>query len=144
MRVLQPLLKSSLPYSYWLLFFRFPTAASSAAIRAYDDVHATTKDFSGQSLMKAEFNNAKLENANFSGADLRGVVFNGAVLTNANLHGANLSDGIGYLSDLSGADLGDAILTLQCCLSQNFRMLTGQILLCGSRSRTGVATMQIC
>jgi len=43
-------------------------------------------------------------------ADLRGVVFNGAVLTNANLHGANLSDGIGYLSDLSGADLGDAIL----------------------------------
>jgi len=56
-----------LPYSYWLLFFPASAqAASSAAIRAYDDVNATTKDFSGQSLVKAEFNNAKLENASLA------------------------------------------------------------------------------
>lgn len=99
-------------------------AASSAAIRAYDDVTVTTQDFSGQKLVQAEFNNASLEQANFSGADLRGVVFNGALLKNANFHGADLSDGIAYLSDLGGADLTDAVLVSAMMLKSNFRNAT--------------------
>jgi len=60
-------------------------AASSAAIRAYDDVNVQTRNYSGQNLIRAEFSNARLKNANFSNADLQGAVFNGSVLTNAKL-----------------------------------------------------------
>lgn len=96
-------------------------AASSAAIRAFDDVQADTKNYAGQDLVKAEFANARLINANFSGANLRGAVFNGSVLTNANLHSVDFSDGIAYLSNLSGVDLTDAILTSAMMLKSNFK-----------------------
>lgn len=96
-------------------------AASSAAIRAFDDVNVQTKDYSGQDLVRAEFSNARLINANFSGADLRGAVFNGAVLKGANLHGVDFSDGIAYISDLSETDLSDAILTAAMLLKSSFR-----------------------
>jgi uncharacterized protein YjbI with pentapeptide repeats len=96
-------------------------AASSAAIRAFDDVQADTKNYAGQDLVKAEFANARLANANFSDADLRGAVFNGSILTNANLHSVDFSDGIAYLSDLSGVDLTDAILTSAMMLKSSFR-----------------------
>ena len=99
-------------------------AASSAAIRAYDDVNVTTEDFSGQDLMQAEFNNARLAGANFSNADLRGAVFNGSVLKNANLKGIDFSDGIAYLSNLAGADLSDGIFTSAMMLKSNFRDAT--------------------
>lgn len=96
-------------------------AASSAAIRAYDDVKAAAKDYSGQTLIRAEFNDARLPQANFSGADLQGAVFNGADLSQANFHGANFSEGIAYLSNLSGADLSDAILTSAMMLRSKFK-----------------------
>jgi uncharacterized protein YjbI with pentapeptide repeats len=96
-------------------------AASSAAIRAYDDVKANTKDYSGQSLIEAEFSNARLEGANFSNADLRGAVFNGANLRKANLHGANFGDGIAYLTNLAETDLSDAILSSAMLLQSNLR-----------------------
>lgn len=99
-------------------------AASSAAVRAHDDIEATTQDFSGQNLIQVEFTNTKLANANFSGADLRGAVFNGVNLKNANFHGADLTDGIAYISDLAGADLSDAILTSAMLLKSNFRGAT--------------------
>jgi len=123
MRILRPLLEILL-ITLLALVTVLPSpahAASSAAVRAYDDVNNTTKDYSGQSLMKAEFSNAKLEDANFSSADLRGAVFNGSSLHNANFHGANFSDGIAYLSDLSGADLSDAVLDSAMLLRSNFR-----------------------
>ncbi|MBW4552372.1 MAG: pentapeptide repeat-containing protein [Aphanocapsa sp. GSE-SYN-MK-11-07L] len=111
--------------SLFLFAPRLPAqAASSAAIRAFDDVKNTAKDYSGQSLLKSEFGDAKLAGANFSGADLRGAVFNGAVLTNANLQGVNLSDGIAYLSDFAGADLSNAILDSVMLLKSNFRGAT--------------------
>jgi uncharacterized protein YjbI with pentapeptide repeats len=122
MRVLQRLLGWVM--TLWVMATALPLpaqAASSAAIRAYDDVSAATKDFSGQNLVRAEFSDAKLQEANFSGADLRGAVFNGAILTNANLHGVDFSDGIAYISDLSGVDLTDAILTSAMMLKSNFR-----------------------
>jgi uncharacterized protein YjbI with pentapeptide repeats len=96
-------------------------AASSAAIRAYDDVKATTKDYAGKNLIGAEFNDAKLEDANFNGADLRGAVFNGSSLSNANFHGADLSDGIVYNSNFAGADLSDGIFNAAMMLKSNFR-----------------------
>lgn len=96
-------------------------AASSAAIRAYDDVEASSQDFSGQNLVRAEFNDAKLAAANFSRADLRGAVFNGAILTQSNWHSADFSDGIAYLSNLAGADLTDAVFTSAMLLKSNFR-----------------------
>lgn len=96
-------------------------AASSAAIRAFDDVQANTKNYAEQDLAKAEFANVRLENANFSGANLRGAVFNGSVLKNANLHSVDFSDGIAYLSDLSGVDLTDAVLTSSMMLKSSFK-----------------------
>ncbi|NEQ27059.1 MAG: pentapeptide repeat-containing protein [Microcoleus sp. SIO2G3] len=96
------------------------TAASSAAIRAYDDAETATKDYAGQNLVRAEFSNAKLENANFSRADLRGAVFNGSILTGANLSGADFSDGIGYITDFANVDFTNAILTSAMLLKSNF------------------------
>lgn len=96
-------------------------AASSAAIRAFDDVQADTKDYAGQDLVRAEFANVRLANANFSGADLRGAVFNGSVLKNANLHSVDFTDGIAYLTDLSGVDLTDAVLTSAMMLKSLFK-----------------------
>ncbi len=96
-------------------------AASSAAIRAFDDVSVQQLNYAGQDLTLAEFSNARLAHADFSGADLRGAVFNGSSLKQANLHGVNFSDGIAYLSDLSGADLSDAILTSAMMLKSSFR-----------------------
>ncbi len=95
-------------------------AASSAAIRAYDDAEAV-KDYSGQTLIRAEFGAVKLKGANFSGADMQGAVFNSTDLASANLHGVNFSNGIAYLSNLAGADLSDAILTSAMLLKSSFR-----------------------
>lgn len=96
-------------------------AASSAAIRALDDVQAVTKDFAGQNLVRAEFANARLEGANFSGADLRGAVFNGSSLKQANLQGVDFSDGIAYITDFSGADLSNGIFTSAMMLKSFFK-----------------------
>jgi hypothetical protein len=105
-----------------LIMLPDPTlAASSAAIRAYDDVTGEVKDYSGQDLVRAEFSNARLKNANFSGADMRGAVFNGSVLTGANLHGVDFSNGIAYISNLSQTDLSDAVLTSAMLLKSSFR-----------------------
>ncbi len=99
-------------------------AASSAAIRAFDDVQLRTKDYAGQSLVQAEFSDARLEGASFEGADLRGAVFNGTVLKNANLRGVDFSDGIAYITDMSGADLSDGIFTSAMMLKSSFRNAT--------------------
>lgn len=96
-------------------------AASSAAVRAYDDVEADSKNYAGQSLIRAEFASAKLDGADFSGADLRGAVFNGSDLSQAKLHGIDFTDGIGYLSNFAGADLSDAVLTSAMLLRSNFK-----------------------
>lgn len=125
MNLIQPLLGILIAIVLWVT--AMPTvaqAASSAAIRAYDDVEATTKNYAGQSLIQSEFSNAKLANANFSNADLRGAVFNGSSLTNANLQGIDFSDGIAYLSDFSGADLSNAVLTSAMLLRSTFRNAT--------------------
>lgn len=125
MCVFQPLLSFLVALLLFITVSPLPAqAASSAAIRAYDDVNATSKDFSGQSLLQAEFSNAKLADANFDSADLRGAVFNGSVLTHANFHRADLSDSIAYLSDFSGADLSDAIFTSAMLLKSNFKGAT--------------------
>lgn len=97
-------------------------AASSAAVRAYDEAETSMNDYSGQSLIRAEFTGAKLQGANFSGSDLQGAVFNGSDLAGANLHGANLSNGIAYLTNLTDVDLSDAILTSAMLLKSIFGM----------------------
>lgn len=99
-------------------------AASSAAIRAFDDVEISGKDYSGQNLVQAQFANARLEGANFSNADLRGAVFNGSELKNANFSGADFSDGIAYITNMGGADFTNAVLTSAMLLKSNFRGAT--------------------
>lgn len=96
-------------------------AASSAAIRAYDDVEASAKNYAGQNLVRSEFGDSNLQGANFSGADLRGAVFNGAKLANANFHGVDFSDGIAYITDFANADLSDAIFNSAMLLKSNFK-----------------------
>ncbi|HIK18790.1 MAG TPA: pentapeptide repeat-containing protein [Leptolyngbyaceae cyanobacterium M33_DOE_097] len=107
------------------LVFHFLTppalAASSAAIRAFDDLETTAQNYAGQSLIRAEFGDAKLVRADFSKADLRGAVFNGASLKEANLKGANFEDGIAYITDFSGADLSDAIFVSAMLLKSSFK-----------------------
>ncbi|HEY9858865.1 MAG TPA: pentapeptide repeat-containing protein [Candidatus Obscuribacterales bacterium] len=121
MRVLRPLLGILICLLLLVTVPLSAQAASSAAIRAYDDVNATAKDFSGQDLAKAEFSNAKLIEANFSNANLQGAVFNGSVVKNGNLHGVDFSNGIAYLSNFSGVDLSDAVLTSAMLLKTNFQ-----------------------
>ncbi len=99
-------------------------AASSAAIRAIDDNETINKDFSGQSLVKAEFADANFKDANFKGADLRGVVFNGTSLINADLSRVDFSNGIAYLTDFSGANLSNAIFTSAMMLKSSFKNTT--------------------
>lgn len=121
MRVLRPLLGILICLLLLVTVPRPAQAASSAAIRAYDDVKAAVKDFSGQDLAKAEFSNAKLIEANFSNANLQGAVFNGSVVKDANFHGVDFSNGIAYLSNFSGVDLSDAVLTSAMLLKTSFR-----------------------
>jgi uncharacterized protein YjbI with pentapeptide repeats len=99
-------------------------AASSAAIRAYDDEATISKDFTGKNLQQAEFSDAKLSGANFSGADLRGVVFNGAVLSQANFNGVDMTDGLAYITDFTKADFTNAILNGALLLKSSFRDAT--------------------
>lgn len=125
MRILQHLLGILITLLVLLIMPPFSAeAASSAAIRAFDDVEATTQNYAGQNLMRAEFSNAKLKNVDFSNANLQGAVFNGSVLINANLSGVDFSNGISYLSDLSGVNLSNAILTSAMLLKSNFRGAT--------------------
>jgi uncharacterized protein YjbI with pentapeptide repeats len=98
--------------------------ASSAAIRAYDDVAIASKNFAGKNLQQAEFSDAKLSGADFSGADLRGVVFNGAVLTQANFKGVDMTDGLAYITDFTNADFTNAVLNSGLFLKSTFRDAT--------------------
>ena len=105
----------------WLLSTAPVWAASSAAIRAYDDVTVASRQFAGQDLSQAEFSGTDLGQANFQGANLRGAVFNGANLKGADLRGADFSDGIAYLSQFDGADLRDAIFSSGMLLRSSFK-----------------------
>jgi uncharacterized protein YjbI with pentapeptide repeats len=99
-------------------------AASSAAIRAYDDQATASKDFAGKNLQQAEFSDAKLSGANFSGADLRGVVFNGAILAGATFNGVDMTDGLAYITDFTKADFTNAVLNGALLLKSSFRGAT--------------------
>lgn len=96
-------------------------AASSGAVRAIDDFATSNKDYAGQNLIRAEFSNARLSESNFSGADLRGAVFSGSDLRNSNWKGVDFGDGIAYITDLSGADLSDAVLTSAMMIGSVFK-----------------------
>ncbi len=147
-----------------LSFLSFPltaqAASSSSISRSVGKELLSTKDFSGQTLIGAEFTNVNLENANFSNADLRGVVFSGSVIANASLHGVDFTNGIAYITDFTRADLSDALLVEAMMLRSQFDAanitgtdFTDAILdgtqvqkLCvrasGINSKTGVATRE--
>jgi uncharacterized protein YjbI with pentapeptide repeats len=85
-------------------------AASSSSVTRSILNEAGSEDYSGKSLIRAEFTSTILKNANFTNADLRGALFNGVLLDGANLHGSNFSSGIAYVSKFKNVDLSDAIL----------------------------------
>lgn len=96
-------------------------AATPRAVRSFDEaVQAETKDFSGENLIEAEFYDENLEGADFHDANLEGAVFNGATLHNANWRGVNFSYGIAYLTDFTGVDLTNAVLTEAMMLRSTF------------------------
>ncbi|ERN42611.1 putative low-complexity protein [Rubidibacter lacunae KORDI 51-2] len=95
-------------------------AATSTAVRSFNDAKVETKDYAGQSLIEVEFSGADLEDANFSDADLRGAVFTGSSLKNADFSGANFAYGIGYLTSFKGTDFSNAILTEAMLLRSTF------------------------
>ncbi|MDJ0800720.1 MAG: pentapeptide repeat-containing protein [Calothrix sp. MO_167.B12] len=114
---------------YWRVLVAFalavvmlfsPLSASAANRRAAGTKTVANKDFSGKSLIMAEFSKLNLENSNFSNADLRGVVFSGSLLAGSNLHGVDFSNGIAYLVDFKGADFTDSVLVEAMMLYSNF------------------------
>jgi uncharacterized protein YjbI with pentapeptide repeats len=105
-----------------LLWLPLPVhAASSAAIRAYDDVAILSKNFAGKNLQQAEFSDAHLSGADFNHADMRGVVFNGAELMEANFQDVDMTDGLAYISNFTGANFTNAVLNSALLLRSTFR-----------------------
>ncbi|MEC4805663.1 MAG: pentapeptide repeat-containing protein [Jaaginema sp. PMC 1079.18] len=107
--------------SFTLALPSIAQAASSAAIRAYDDIVVTSKNFADQDLRAAEFAEVKLINADFSNANMQGAVFNNVDLTNANWENADFSDGIAYLAQFVNTNLHNAILTETMLLRSTFK-----------------------
>lgn len=161
---LQPFLIFCLGFCSAIALFLFPLnaeAASSAAVRSFDDVKVTGNNFSGRDLREAEFANETLQGADFSGANLGFAVFNATDLREANWHGVDFSNGMAYLSNFNGADLSDGIFTDALFLQSVFNTKTNIVgadftnasidrfqasKLCaqaeGTNSRTGVETRE--
>ncbi|MCM1984062.1 pentapeptide repeat-containing protein [Lyngbya confervoides] len=107
-----------------LLGLNFKTApvqaASAAAIRAYDNIDVTSKDFVGKRLQAAEFSDAHLDRADFTRAQMQGVVFDNVTLTDADFKDADLTDGMAYRSDFSKANFENTVLTDAILLKSTF------------------------
>jgi len=104
-----------------LLSFPLPArAASSAAVRSFDDVKVTGKDFAGKNLQEAEFARTDLQDADFRQADLRGAVFNSVNLKASHWQGADFTNGIAYASNFAKADLKDALFVEAMLLGSTF------------------------
>ena len=115
------LLTVAIALSGWVGVQPHTLAATSAAVRAFDDAVVKDRDFSGQQLMEQTFSDPNLENANFSDANLRGAVFSGVSLKGANLHGVDFSDGLSYLTVFDNADLTDGVFTSALMLRSTFQ-----------------------
>jgi len=109
-----------------LFFLSSPVfAATPRAVRSFNEaVQTETKDFSEQTLIEAEFYDENLKGADFHNANLEGAVFNGSKLLNANWQGVNFQNGIAYLTDFTGVDLTNAILTEAMMLRSTFDQAT--------------------
>ncbi len=95
-------------------------AGSSAAVRAYDNVDTSSKDFVGRDLRQAEFSDAHLDQVNFTKAQMQGVVFDNVTMTGSDFTDVNMSDGMAYRSDFSDATFNNTILTEAILLKSTF------------------------
>ncbi|HMK22138.1 MAG TPA: pentapeptide repeat-containing protein, partial [Terriglobales bacterium] len=77
------------------------------------------------SLVRAQFNEAKLEAAHLVSADLRGSNFTQAMLAHANLQEANLREASLARADLTGAQLDAAELQKAGLQGANLALVTG-------------------
>jgi uncharacterized protein YjbI with pentapeptide repeats len=96
-------------------------AITAPELRGQKTLQDLQPDMQGRNLQQAEFLKASLAGYDFSGADLRGAVFNGSDLEGANLQGANLEDVVAYATRFQASDLSNAQLRNAMLMQSRFR-----------------------
>jgi len=87
----------------------------------YTLTNQSGKDFSNQQLANTSFAGAVGKGANFSAANLHGAIFTQGAFPEANFSGADLSDVLMDRTDMSHANLRDALLVGVIAAGANFQ-----------------------
>lgn len=95
-------------------------AGSSSAVRAFDNLDTSSKDFVGKDLRMAEISDAHLDDVDFTKANMQGSVFDNVTMTGSDFTDVNMSDGMAYRTNFSGAKFKNTIFTEAILLKSTF------------------------